>query len=82
MIRFELWPENEILILEAIKRIQKETGIQISPNRLINMLIPGIESIEFQSETIITMKQNSSVQQNPQPQKKQIRRAIKWMSGL
>lgn len=82
MIRFELWPENEILILEAIKRIQKETGIQISPNRLINMLIPGIESIEFQSETIITMKQNSSVQQKPQPQKKQIRRAIKWMSGL
>lgn len=82
MIRFELWPENEILILEAIKRIQKETSIQISPNRLINMLIPGIESIEFQSETIITMKQNSSVQQKPQPQKKQIRRAIKWMSGL
>ena len=85
MIRFELWPENEIVILEAIKCIQKETGIQISPNRLINMLIPAIESIEFQSETIITLKQsviqpsNTLVLKPPNPR---IRRTSKWMSGM
>jgi len=85
MIRFELWPENEIVILEAIKRIQKDSGIQISPQRLINMLIPALESTEFQAEVVIKLKiQPSQITNDPKnkPSNPIIRRRSNWMTRI
>jgi hypothetical protein len=85
MIRFELYPENEKRLIEAIQHIQKEYDFQISPNRLINMLISSIDSFEFQSEVIVTLKQQpaqSASQQVTKPPPLKIRRNSTWMSRL
>lgn len=81
MIRFELWPENEKRVLDAVRRIQEKNGVQITPTRLVNLLIQSVDAVEFIQDVTLTLKKNPNAgteQQSSQPKKRKIRRIIQW----
>lgn len=78
-------PGNAEKVFSAVRQIKEQTGIELSTNRVINLLISSIDSIEVVETITLKLKQNPESQTGGEFQRQKKKRVVKqsrWMAGL
>lgn len=79
-LRPELNDENSLKVREAIKDLYEREGIQISPQRLMNILVESVELLEFIHNVRIVIKQLPPPGSKGKVRKLEVQKKSNWMA--
>lgn len=85
-MRIDLYePHNAEKIHSAIRQIREATGIQLSPNRVANLFLSAIDSVESIEVLTITLKAAPDTQAGGEFERKKKKKIVKrtnWVTDF
>lgn len=70
-------PGNAEKVFSAIRQIKEATGIELSPNRVVNLMIAAIDSIESVETLTIILKNSPEPEHGGKFERKKPKKIVK-----